>query len=175
MNKAIVTALAILASTAALASDLPSKNTPVPPTFTQVSQNGYIGVNAGGDTGSARAYTGGLVIGADASQYLTVEGAYDYWRPNTPVSRDTRNQVGINLLPKYRILNTPISIYGLVGAGYSWNNESKSGYIYSYGGGLKYDVAKNIELDARYRRVNFFDTTAPRDENRITGGVNYKF
>jgi len=184
MKNTIVTALAVLASTAAFAGDLPSKTaTPVPPVrpaFTQVeiTQNGYMGLNAGATSGDNRATTGGLVIGANASQFLAVEGTYDYVRPNeSNGNRDTKNQISVNVLPKYRILNTPVSVYGLIGAGYSWNDASRNGYTYTYGGGAKYDVTKSIEVDARYRRVEFFSANAGpvKPEDRFTFGVNYKF
>lgn len=181
MQRTIMAALAVLAAGTALASDLPSKKAPVPPTFqraTEYEPQGYVGVNAGGTVGSDRAYTGGVVAGYNFTQYLAAEYGYDYVRPtdvNGP--RDTKNQVYVNALPKYRFGNTPFSVYALAGAGYSFNENTKSGYIYTLGGGMKVDLSKQLELDTRYKHVDYFSNAAnvAKAEDRVTVGVNYKF
>ena len=182
MQRTIMAALAVLAAGSAIAGDLPSKKAPVPPTFQRAAEvdptGGYFGVTGGGAVGTDRAYTGGVVAGYNYSQYLAAEYGYDYVRPNRDVSgRDTKHQVGVNLLPKYRLGNTPFTVYALGGVGYSFDEKTKSGTTYSYGGGVKYDVAKNIELDARIKRVDFFSDSANRAkaDDRFTFGVNFKF
>ena len=182
MQRTIMAALAVLAAGSALAGDLPSKKAPVPPTFQRATEvestGGYFGVIGGGAVGTDRAYTGGVVAGYNYSQYLAAEYGYDYVRPNSNVSgRDTKHQVGVNLLPKYRLGNTPFTVYALGGVGYSFDEKTKNGTTYSYGGGVKYDVAKNIELDARIKRVDFFSDSANRAkaDDRFTLGINFKF
>jgi opacity protein-like surface antigen len=174
-------ALAVLAAGSAFAGDLPSKKAPVPPTFqraTEVESLGYVGVNGGGAVGTDRAYTGGVVAGYNYSQYLAAEYGYEYVRPNRDAfGRDTKHQVGVNLLPKYRLGNTPITVYALGGVGYSFDEKTKNGTTYSFGGGAKYDISKNLELDARIKRVDFFSDAAnkAKSEDRISAGLNYKF
>lgn len=181
MQRTIMAALAVLAAGTAVAGDLPSKKAPVPPTFqraTEYESQGYVGLNAGGSVGSDRAYSGGVVAGYNYSQYLAAEYGYDYVRPNSDVAgRDTKHQVGASLLPKYRLGNSPFTVYALGGVGYSFNEQTKNGTTYSYGGGVKYDVAKNIEFDARIKRVDYFSdaATRARAEDRVTAGLNYKF
>ena len=178
MQRTIMAALAVLAAGAALAGDLPSKNAPVPPTFqraTEVVPTGYIGLNSGATVGTGRAYTGGVVAGYNYSQYLAAEYGYEYIRPAH--GGDTRQQVALSILPKYRLGNSPLSVYALGGVGYSWDEKSKNGTTYSYGGGVKYDVSKSVELDARIKRVEFFSNGpgVPRTDDRFTIGLNFKF
>lgn len=181
MQRTIMAALAVLAAGTALAGDLPSKKAPVPPTFqraTEYEPQGYIGLNTGGTVGSDRAYTGGVVAGYNFTQYLASEYGYEYVRPSNVVgTRDTKNQVFINVLPKYRLGSSPFSVYALGGVGYSLNETSKSGYTYTLGGGVKMDLTKQLELDARFKRVDYFSTAAnvAKSEDRISAGLNYKF
>jgi opacity protein-like surface antigen len=179
MRKTIVTALAVIAATAASASDLPKKTAPVPPVFDRpvaVDQFGYFGVNGGASTGSNRSYSGGLTLGYSYGSYLNAEAYYDYVRPDGARNTD-KHQFGLNLLPKYRLGNSGLTVYALAGAGDEVSEKGKTNYTYSYGGGLKYDVTKNVELDARYRRIDYFlsNPSTGHKEDRVTVGLGYKF
>lgn len=179
MQKTIVTALALLASTAvASATDLPSK-TKAPlgplPTFAQSTEY-YVGGNLGGNLDQASVYSGGAVAGWN-SQFLAVESTYDYTRPDKKISgkMDTKNTIAVNALPQYSVYGTPFTVYGLAGIGYTWNAVSADHSIYNVGGGVKYSFAKNIDIDARYRRIDAIEKKYRSEEDRATLGVNYKF
>ena len=65
-----------------------------------------------------------------------------------------------------------VTPYALAGVGYKWS-DAKDEYIYNVGGGIRYSLSKNIELDARYRYISDFKNE--RNTNAFTAGVNYKF
>ena len=184
MQKTILTALALAASVAtASAGDLPSKKTaPLPPArLVEAPLPYYAGVNVGGDVGGQGAFSGGAVAGWTPFKFLSVEGAYDFQYPNSNYmgtgKTDYKNQLTISALPQYTFNSVPFTAYALAGVGYSWNNVTRNGTIYQVGGGVKYSVARNWDIDARYRYVNYFtenDRTA-KPENRLTLGLNYRF
>jgi opacity protein-like surface antigen len=182
MQKTILTTLALLASvTVASAADLPSK-TKAPasplPTFTQF----YVGGSIGGDLQKAIVYSGGAVAGWNALPFLAVEGTYDVSRPQAKVGKkfDYENTVALNVVPQYKVPATDLTAYALGGVGYRFNSVSTvpDHAVYNLGGGAKYEFAKNLELDARYTRINDvkkkYEKTSPA-EDRATVGVNYKF
>lgn len=187
MQKTIVTALAILASTAAAtASDLPSKAKAPEPLPTMAQTQYYFGGSLGGDLQKATVYSGGVVAGYNALPFLSVEGTYDLTRPQDKFTIakvkkfNYENTFAFNVVPQYKVPATDITAYAFGGLGYRWNtiNTIKSHSTYNFGGGLKYEFAKNFELDGRYARIDeakklsFNSQTA---EDRATFGVNYKF
>jgi opacity protein-like surface antigen len=184
MQKTIVTALAVLATTTvALATDLPSKtSTPTAPAVPFFAQGTYVGVNVGGDINKATVYSGGAVAGWNALPFLAVEGTYDFSRPQAKVGKkfNYENTVALNVLPQYKIPATDLTAYAVGGIGYRFDSVSTvtDHAVYNYGGGIKYDFAKNLELDARFTRLDDvkkkYQTSSPA-ENRATVGVNYKF
>jgi len=185
MQKTIFTTLALLASTAvALASDLPSKITAPSapaPAFTQF----YTGINVGGDVSKARVYTGGAVAGWNILPILAVEGTYDFSRPQNTIpgtggNRNYTSTAAVNVVPQYKIPGTDLTAYALGGVGYNWNLSTfaTDHSVYNVGGGLKYEFAKNVELDGRYRRIDAVEAkyrTTSSAEDRLTFGVLYKF
>lgn len=183
MQKTILTALALVASTAAFAGDLPSRKTaPLPPTDRPaVELPYYVGVNVGGDIGGQGAFSGGAVAGWTPFRFLSVEAGYDFQYPNSSYGltgkTDYKNQLTISALPQYTFNNVPFTAYALAGIGYSWNAVTRDNAIYQVGGGVKYNVARNWDVDARYRYVNSFNegVNSAKPENRLTLGVNYRF
>ena len=184
MQKTIVSALAILASSAvALAADLPSKAAPAAPALPAFATGGYYaGVNLGGDADKTRVYSGGAVAGWNVLPFLAVEGTYDLSRPKNKVGSEYnwQNTVAVNAVPQYKIPGTDFTAYALGGVGYRWNSVSTVAdhSVYNVGGGVKYDFAKNIELDGRYRRIDNVQSkyrTSTSAEDRVTAGVNFKF
>ena len=190
MQKTIVTALAILSSTAAVsAADLPSK-TKAPTTLPTLAQTQYyVGASVGGDLQKALVYSGGIVAGYNALPFLSVEGTYDFSRPQDkpkdPFGHagkkfNYENTVAVNVVPQYKVPGTDIAAYAFGGLGYRWDTAKtvESHSIYNVGGGLKYEFAKNLELDGRYTRLDDikpkYHTTSPA-EDRATVGVTYKF
>jgi opacity protein-like surface antigen len=179
MQKTILAALAVVASmTVASATDLPSKAAPVAPSIPSFAQYGYVGVNAGALKGTDRVYSGGAVAGWNASSFLAVEGqySYNYDKNKYGTRQHDTHTLSTAVLPQYRIPGTDLTPYLLVGAGYRWDNETANHTIYNHGGGVKYDLTKNIQLDGRFTRTEAFDTAKYRGyEDKFTAGVNYKF
>jgi opacity protein-like surface antigen len=178
MQKTIVSALAILASTAvASATDLPSKSVPAAPAFATSMTQYYVGGNAGWDAQSDRAYSVGAVAGWNVLPFLAVEGTYDLSRADNKVRGDWNygNTVAVNAVPQYKIPGTDFTAYALGGVGYKWNTQAADYAVYNVGGGLKYEFTKTLDLDARYRRVDAIDSKKGAPEDRVTAGVNVKF
>lgn len=184
MQKTILTALALVGSAAvAMAGDLPSRKTaPLPPTDRPVADTQYyVGGNVGGDIGGQGAFSGGAVAGWTPFRFLSVEGAYDFQYPNSSYpgtgKTDYKNQLTISALPQYTFNSVPFTAYALAGVGYSWNAVTRSNAIYQVGGGVKYNVTRNWDIDTRYRYVNSFNegVNSAKPENRLTIGLNYKF
>jgi opacity protein-like surface antigen len=184
MQKTIVTALALLASvTVASAADLPSKtNTPASPLPTLAQTQYYVGGSIGGDLDKARVYSGGAVAGWNALPFLAVEGTYDVSRGEKKVINkfNYQNTVALNVVPQYKIPSTDATAYVFGGLGYRWNTASTVAdhSVYNVGAGLKYEFAKNLEIDGRYTRIDDvkpkFHITSPA-EDRVSIGANYKF
>ena len=183
MQKTIVTTLAFLASvTVASATDLPSKTSAPSAPAASFTKGYYAGVNVGGDMNKATVYSGGAVAGWNALPFLAVEGTYDFSRPQAKVAKkfNYENTVALNVVPQYKIPSTDFTAYGVAGLGYRFNSVSvvPNHAIYNVGAGLKYDFAKNLELDARYARLDDvkkkYQKASPA-EDRATVGVNYKF
>ena len=186
MNKSIISTLAALAVSApAFATDLPSKMpaaAPVAPVATSADSAFYIGGNVGADADKARVYSGGVVAGWNALPMLAIEGTYDLSRPDAKVlgQYNYRSTFALNAVPQYKIPGTAITAYALGGVGYQFNSVAGvANYaVYNVGGGVKYEFAKNWEVDARYRRIDAIDAkyrTKTSAEDRVTAGVNYKF
>jgi len=177
--KRTFTTLAILvaAVSSAVATDLPSKKIPTPPAplFTQL--NSYVGVNVGMDTADHTVYSGGIAVGTNVLPYLAVEAAYDfgYQKDKTKGKHEKQNELFVNAIPQYKIPGTDLTAYVLGGVGYDWDSIAKNRALYNVGGGVKYDFARNFDVDARYRYVDFLDDKLKIEDNRFTLGVNYKF
>jgi opacity protein-like surface antigen len=177
--KRTITTLAILAvaATTAVAADLPSKNTPAAPAPIFTQSNYFVGVNVGADTATKQVFSGGISAGTNVLPYLAVEAAYDYGYAKDKVKgkHEKLNELTFNVLPQYKINGTDVTVYALAGVGYDWDSVKKNHSIYNVGGGLKYDFAKNIDLDLRYRYTNAIDDKFEGSDNRITVGLTYKF
>jgi opacity protein-like surface antigen len=177
--KRTFTTLAILAAavSSAVAADLPSKKIPTPPAplFTQL--NNYAGVNIGMDTADHTVYSGGIAVGTNVLPYLAVEAAYDfgYQKDKIKGKREIQNELFVNAIPQYKIPGMDVTAYFLGGVGYDWSSVKKNHALYNVGGGVKYDFARNFDVDARYRYIDSLDEKFKVEDNRFTLGVNYKF
>jgi opacity protein-like surface antigen len=176
--KRTFTTLAILvaAATTAAATDLPSKKIPTSPAplFTQ---SNYVGVNIGVDSADHTVYSGGIAVGTNVLPYLAVEAAYEfgYQKDKIHGKHEKTNELFVNAIPQYKIPGTDLTAYVLGGVGYGWDSVAKNRALYNVGGGVKYDFARNFEVDARYRYVDAIDEKMKIEDNRFTLGVNYKF
>ena len=166
MFKSIVTAAALLASTAAIASDLPSRSAAPAPVFTQAASPFYVGVRGGLDyKKDDQKFSVGGNAGYEVNSYVRGEVGYDYLN-----DADKTHAVTGNFIVQFPVMTfTP---YALAGVGYRWT-DIKNDYVYNVGGGVRYSVTKDIELDARYRYINDFDNV--KHNNVISLGANYKF
>ena len=182
MNKTITASLAFLAITSmstsvAMATDIPSKRNPVAPAPTFTKTNFYVGGNVGGNFNDSRAYSAGAVAGWNINPFLAVEGTYDVSRPQSKVTDKWNygNTVMVNVVPQYKVPGSDFTVYALGGVGYRWNSLSPDYAVYNVGGGVKYEIAKNIELDARYRRIDSIEKVHRDVDNRVTFGINFLF
>jgi opacity protein-like surface antigen len=159
----------------ASATDLPSKSSPVAPTA--VSTQYYVGGNAGWDSKSDRAYSGGAVAGWNVLPFFAVEGTYDLSRADNKVlgKWNYGNTFAVNAVPQYKVPGTDVTVYALGGTGYKWNTKTADYVVYNLGGGVKYELTKSLDVDTRYRRIDAIDSKKGAPEDRITAGVNYKF
>jgi opacity protein-like surface antigen len=135
------------------------------------AQNFYAGVNAGGVVTDQYNFDAPWSFGAVLGWNLykvgpfatAIEGTFDYDKNKTKTSV-------INIVPSFAL--GPVTPYVLGGVGYRMsvlNDEA----VYNWGGGIKYNLTKNFEVDARWRRIDNFDNNSKDD--RATLGVNYKF
>jgi opacity protein-like surface antigen len=176
MNKLIISFVALVAATAANATDLPSKTNPIAPkpVATDSEKNVYGGLNGGfvvtdginKNSPWAIGVVGGYNVYRFAGFSVAGEGTYNY-------SKGSVNTVAGNAIVGFDTgIATP---YALAGIGYR-NESHNNRTIYNYGGGLKYPITSSIELDGRYLRTEDYKTTrTSKGEDRVTMGVNYKF
>ena len=177
MNKFIVSLVALVAATAANASDLPSKAFPMPPTkpvAVDTEKNIYGGVNGGfvvtdgfnKDSPWAVGLVGGYNVYRFAGFGLAGEGTYNYSKGKVSTI------AGNGILSFDTGFVTP---YALLGAGYRIET-NKNRDIWNYGGGLKYNLTSSLELDGRFVRTEDIKTSSVvKAGDRTTVGVNYKF
>ena len=182
MQKTIVTALAILASTAvATAADLPSKKTTPAAPEAAYPASWYVGVTGGQNFGDNTALAKstsmvGAQVGYNVNKAVAVEIDYDHYFKNGQNKANERMTVNA--------LYSPFSMFGfspyvLAGVGeeshdYQTAKDGKVRNIYQAGAGVRYDLTKEWQADARYRYVADF-TGRDKDANVVTVGLNYKF
>ena len=177
--------LVLVASTASAANLPEKKKAPLPPTrpVVEAPAKWYVGVNAGGALKSdvnLQNTPGSLggVAGYNLTKHFAIETTIDQAFKNGGIPSQTRVMVNGVVSPFGSFYG--FKPYVLAGAG-AQNHEittDKSGYksVYNLGGGVKYEISKSWEADARYRHVSAFsDSTRLRDSNVFTLGLNYKF
>jgi opacity protein-like surface antigen len=175
--KHTIAALAFIATTvSAMATDVPSRAEPVAPKapVSVSDKDFYVGFNAGAlvtdGLNKNAPYSVGVVAGYKVFGFgpvgMTAEGAYDY-------DKNKNNTISGNVIGSYKIgAFTP---YALAGVGYRYYDARviKDEAIWNVGGGVKYAITSSIDADARYRRIEGFDSK--NTEDRATIGMNYKF
>lgn len=184
MKNLIAAAIMALTASSAIAADLPSKKaTPAAPVT--APDNWYVGVNAGGAVKLNRTVTdnpalAGGVVGYKWNSQFATEVTVDQELKKGSQKAETRVAANAVYSPIGAVYG--FSPYVLAGVGAQnhdfINNGVKDGTkaIYNVGGGVKYAIDKNWEVDARYRWVNTFsDGTKILDNSVVTAGVNYKF
>lgn len=174
--KNTVIAFSLLASTVAAnatdISSIPSRLSPAAPVASLVSPPKFwVGVNGGASVTNGLTSDSPWNVGAVAGyNFLTLgpvavgaEATYDYVKGGT-------QEVGGNAIASVGVGS--FSPYALGGIGYRWTDFGNE-RIWTLGAGLKYSVARNLEIDTRYRRIENWDRT--NHDDRVTLGVNYKF
>lgn len=172
MKKTLVAAFAALmiagAAQAADAVDLPGV---VVPDYAPVAQN-YVGVSVGQSTGDDRHNSVGFTAGRQLNENVAVEGQYER-AFNRKGSDTTTDRVSGNVLVGKRFGS--VTPYALGGVGYEWRDSAEDRAVYALGGGAKLHVSEKVDLDARYRYINSFDSDKRGEDNVFTLGVNVKF
>ena len=174
----------------AVAADLPSKAAPAAPAPAVSNAFGlegfYVGGNVGGNYAkydhinvNSMPYTIGAVGGYEWNRYFRTEATFDYTSKNAPTTKDTGETVFANAVMQYPVGFgfTPYALAG-VGEGFNAWGKVKSGdarTIYNIGGGVRYSLSKNFELDGRYRYINAVSGTKFENNSVVTIGANYKF
>ncbi len=137
----------------------------------------YVGGFAGSNFRDATDYQVGGVLGYQFRRNWAAELTYDYNQLN---NRTDGQMVMANVVYGRTVGQTGITPYALVGAGMGWNNLGVSNTgsnvaLYNVGGGVRYSVTSNVDLDARYRYVGAFDDSLGTNYNVVTGGINVRF
>lgn len=137
----------------------------------------YVGANAGSNFRDTTDYQVGGIVGYQFRPNLAAELTYDYMQLN---NRTDGQMVMGNVVYSRALGQTGITPYALVGAGVGWNVLGERGTgnnltLYNVGGGVRLNVAQNVDLDARYRYVGAFDDSLNGNYHVVTGGLNYRF
>lgn len=185
MKNIITAAVLVLVASVANAANLPEKKaTPTPPARAVEAPSGwYVGVNAGGNV--SRNYsiadtptTVGGVVGYNFNSMFAAEADIDYMQKKNNVPTQTRVTLNGIVSPFGSFFG--FKPYVLAGAGVQKHDMRVSNLqdgnksIYQVGGGVKYAINKDWEVDGRYRRVNNFDNNL-KNNDIFTLGLNYKF
>lgn len=192
MKKLLASLFASFAMIATVsAADLPSKATPTIPTVASMLgfDGFYVGANFGGNYNKPThvavdntPVVVGVVGGYEWNRYFRTEATFDYTSKVSPANKDSGETAFANAIFQSPALYgiTPYALAGL-GLGYnSWGN-GRGGIVtgakelYNIGGGVRYAISKNIEVDARYRYINAINGSNFQNNNVVTLGVNYKF
>lgn len=177
MKSLIAVAAVVLLTGTTHASDLPRRTAPPAPApiFAQSPASGfYAGVNVGvafADNIDNREVTVGGTLGYEFNRFFRSEiNVVNRFGAQNGQSVTADAIVGV---PFYGI--TP---YVLAGVGYGFNAYGKpngdAAALWSVGVGVRYELNRNWEVDARYRYTSQFRDSSV-DNNIVTLGVNYKF
>ena len=138
----------------------------------------FVGASIGSSTTEQSRIDLGVNAGYQFGQYVRVEADYGY---GVRTTGDAQTLM-VNAIAQYRIPDTTLTPYVLVGTGVGFSNytSARSGDVvglYNVGVGARVALNKNVELDARYRYVEPFNVSESgiKQENRVTVGLNYRF
>lgn len=138
----------------------------------------YIGGTVGSTMQDTSQTNLGGVAGYQINRFFRVEGTYDY----LPTTVGPNGHVlALNGIAQYRIPSSVLTPYvlGGVGAGIDGFGTAGGGDVqtlYAVGGGVRIAVSTNVELDARYRYLSHFGTSAgSANANVVTVGANWRF
>jgi opacity protein-like surface antigen len=137
----------------------------------------YVGANAGSNFRDTTDYQVGGILGYQFNRNLAAELTYDYMQLN---NRTDGQMVMGNVVYSRQLGQTALTPYVLVGTGMGWNalgvrNTGSNLALYNVGGGVRLNLVRNVDLDARYRYVGAFDDSLNGNYHAVTGGLNYRF
>lgn len=137
----------------------------------------YVGVNSGSNFRDSTDYQVGGVIGYQFHRNLAAEVTYDYNRSNQV---NNGQMTMANLVYSRQLGQTAVTPYVLAGAGMGWNAHGTRGTgtnqaLYNVGGGVRVNLVRNVDLDARYRYVAAFNDNDAQNQHMMTAGVNLRF
>lgn len=164
----------IFIATTAVAADLPRRTAPVPPipAFAQTNSGFFVGASSGWSTGNELVGSG--TIGYRFNEFVRLESNFtNRFGSNDGQSVTIDGSIGV---PIGRV--TP---YVLGGIGYGFNGLGKPNgdatALWSAGGGIRFALTSQWELDGRYRYTRHFNNYdgVRFDNSAVTIGVNYKF
>ena len=165
--------------TSAVAADLPSKAAPLPPTRPAdiISDNSWYGGLAVGGVYQNGIHNKwyddirlGLMGGYEFNSLMRAELDYDY--KNSNHVKDRAHSFVANGIGQFKLPFISVVPYAIAGAGYRFS-DTKNEPIWNVGGGVRYELTSNIDLDGRYRYIT--DFKRKRDENVVSLGASYKF
>ena len=137
----------------------------------------YVGANAGSNFRDTTDYQVGGILGYQFNRNLAAELTYDYNQLN---NRTDGQMVMGNVVYSRQLGQTALTPYVLVGAGVGWTalgmrDTGSNLALYNVGGGVRLNVVRNVDLDARYRYVGAFDDSLNGNFHAVTGGLNFRF
>lgn len=182
---AAVASALLMSASVSYAADIPSrKYAPVAPVeVVSKVPSFYVGVNAGMLAAQNTTGTAGVVAGYNFNQNIAGELSYDYAFASRDVQANHLVLGNVLVGQQFGVVKP----YVLAGVGYSWRDTGRNGFsfgraydsgraVFALGGGVKFEVASNWEVDGRYRYVQAFDNSEQtKPDNRLTMGVNFKF
>jgi opacity protein-like surface antigen len=137
----------------------------------------YVGANVGNTFRDATEWQAGVVVGYQFRTNWAVEATYDFNRMDQGVNGQN---VMANLVYSRPWGTTGVTPYVLAGAGVGWNASGERGSgdnlaLYNVGGGVRVNVYRGLDLDARYRYVGAFEEDSRGNTHMLTLGAIYKF
>lgn len=136
----------------------------------------YVGAMVGSTLRKNDQVDTGINMGYMFNKNVDAEITYDVNFRNQ--GRDG-HAVMVNGIYQRGIVGTPVTPYILAGVGMGMGNwitapnENITG-LYNVGGGVKYAVARNVDLDLRYRYMASWNTPGYH-ANVVTAGIQYRF
>lgn len=132
----------------------------------------YVGGSVGTSVNNSQRVDLGARAGWQIGPHVRGELDFDNTRSSAAVNALTANvQLG------YRVPTTVITPYALVGTGIEWHGSTRAA-VWQAGAGVRFGLAKNVELDARYAHTGPFSLSEvfpSKGRDSFTLGVNYRF
>jgi opacity protein-like surface antigen len=191
MKKLITALFALVAGVSvAAAADLPSKSAAAAPAVSTGAFNlsgWYAGGFVGGNFDDTNKFKYdntpkviGGVVGYEWNKYFRTEATIDYSTKAKPTTTKAGETVFGNAVVGYPVFG--VTPYLVAGVGYGFGSWDKVGKnwdtdraLYNVGGGVRYDLTKNFEVDGRYRYIDSINGVKFNNNHVVTLGANYKF